>query len=252
MELFVESILREDRNAAELMTANYTFVNERLARHYGIQDIRGDQFRRVALADQNRWGLLGKGSVLMVTSYANRTAPVIRGAYILENLLGTPPSPPPPDVEGFPEQKEGAKVLTVRELMSLHRSKPSCNACHGVMDPLGMALENFDGVGEWRDKDRDAGTEIDATGQLVDGTPVTGPRDLRQAIMKRPEQFVRTMTEKLMTYALGRGLRPYDMPAVRKIVRDAAAANYHFSSLVMGIATSAPFQMKRVPDAETN
>jgi hypothetical protein len=252
MELFIESIMREDRSATELLTANYTFVNERLARHYGMPDIRGDQFRRVTLEDQNRWGLLGKGSFLMVTSYANRTAPVIRGAYILENLLGTPPSPPPPDVEGFPEQKEGAKVLTVRELMSLHRSKPSCNACHGVMDPLGMALENYDGIGEWRDKDRDAGTEIDATGQLVDGTPVTGPHDLRQAIMKRPEQFVSTMTEKLMTYALGRGLQPYDMPAVRKIVRDAGAANYRFSSLVMGIVTSAPFQMKRVADAETN
>jgi hypothetical protein len=177
---------------------------------------------------------------------------VIRGAYILENLLGTPPAPPPPDVEGFPEQKEGAKVLTVRELMSLHRSKPSCNACHGVMDPLGFALENFDGIGGWRDKDRDAGTVIDAAGQLVDGTAVTGPVDLRKAMMKRPDQFVGTMTEKLMIYALGRGLRPYDMPAVRKIVHDAAKDNYKFSSLVMGIVTSAPFQMKRVSDAESN
>jgi mono/diheme cytochrome c family protein len=252
MELFIESIMREDRSANDLLTANYTFVNERLARHYGIQDIRGDQFRRVTLTDQNRWGLLGKGSVLMVTSYANRTAPVIRGAYILENLLGTPPSPPPPDVEGFPEQKEGAKVLTVRELMSLHRSKPTCNACHGVMDPLGFALENFDGVGQWRDKDRDAGTAIDAAGQLADGTAVTGPIDLRQAIMKRPGQFVRTMTEKLMIYALGRGLQPYDMPAVRKIVHDAATTNYRFSSLVMGIVTSAPFQMKRFQDTTSN
>lgn len=252
MELFIESILREDRSAADLLTANYTFVNERLARHYGMPGIRGDQFRRVTLTDENRWGLLGKGSVLMVTSYANRTAPVIRGAYILENLLGTPPAPPPPDVEGFPEQKEGDKVLTVRELMSLHRSKPTCNACHGVMDPLGFALENFDGIGEWRDKDRDAGTAIDAAGQLVDGTPVTGPRDLRRAMMKRPNQFVGTMTEKLMIYALGRGLQPYDMPAVRKIVRDAAATGYKFSSLVMGIVTSAPFQLKRVPDAASN
>jgi mono/diheme cytochrome c family protein len=252
MELFIESILREDRSATDLLTANYTFVNERLARHYGIQDIRGDQFRRVTLTDQNRWGLLGKGSLLMVTSYANRTAPVIRGAYILENLLGTPPAPPPPDVEGFPEQKEGAKVLTVRELMSQHRAKPSCNACHGVMDPLGFALENFDGIGEWRDKDRDAGTTIDAAGQLVDGTPVTGPVDLRRAMMKRPDQFVGTMTEKLMIYALGRGLQPYDMPAVRKIVRDAAATDYKFSALVMGIVTSPPFQMKRVAEAASN
>jgi hypothetical protein len=252
MELFLESIMREDRSATDLLTANYTFVNERLARHYGMRDIRGDQFRRVTLTDQNRWGLLGKGSLLMVTSYANRTAPVIRGAYILENLLGTPPAPPPPDVEGFPEQKEGGKVLTVRELMSLHRTKPTCNACHGVMDPLGFALENFDGIGEWRDKDRDAGTTIDAAGQLVDGTPVTGPVDLRQAMMKRPDQFVGTMTEKLMIYALGRGLQPYDMPAVRKIVRSAAADDYRFSTLVMGIVTSPPFQMKRVADAASN
>jgi hypothetical protein len=246
MELFLESIVREDRSALELLTANYTFLNERLALHYGIKDIRGDQFRRVPLADENRWGLLGKGSVLMVTSYANRTAPVIRGAFILENILGTPPSPPPPDVEGFPENKEGAKALTVREIMQLHRSKPSCNACHGVMDPLGFALENFDAIGAWRTKDVDAGTAIDAAGQLVDGTQVSGPKDLRLALMKRPGQFVQTLTEKLMTYALGRGLEPYDMPTVRKIVRDAAPDNYRFSSIVMGIVRSAPFQMKKI------
>jgi len=252
MELFVESIIREDRSALDMLTADYTFVNERLALHYGIRDVRGDQFRRVTLADENRWGLLGKGSVLMVTSYANRTAPVIRGAYILENILGTPPSPPPPDVEGFPENKEGAKQLTVREIMQLHRAKPSCNACHGVMDPLGFALENFDAIGAWRTKDVDAGTPIDAAGQLVDGTPVTGPIDLRQALMKRPGQFVQTLTEKLMIYGLGRGLEYYDMPAVRKIVRDAARDNYRFSSIVMGIVRSAPFQMKRVQETTSN
>jgi mono/diheme cytochrome c family protein len=252
MELFVESIIREDRSALDFLTADYTFLNERLALHYGIRDIRGDQFRRVTLADENRWGLLGKGSILMVTSYANRTAPVLRGAYVLENILGTPPSPPPPDVEGFPENKEGAKALTVREIMQLHRAKPSCNACHGVMDPLGFALENFDGVGAWRTKDVDAGTPIDAAGQLVDGTPVSGPKDLRLALMKHPGQFAQTLTEKLMTYALGRGLEYYDMPTVRKIVRDAAADNYRFSSIVLGIVRSAPFEMNRVQETASN
>jgi mono/diheme cytochrome c family protein len=252
MELFIESIIREDRNVTDFLTANYTFLNERLALHYGMRDVRGDQFRRVTLTDENRFGLLGKGSVLMVTSYANRTAPVIRGAYILENIMGTPPSPPPPDVEGFQENKEGAKQLTVREIMQLHRSKPSCNACHGVMDPLGFALENFDAVGSWRSKDIDAGTPIDAAGQLVDGTPVSGPVDLRKALMKHPEQFVQTLTEKLMTYGLGRGLEYYDMPAVRKIVRDAARDDYRFSSIVKGIVNSQPFRMKRVPETASN
>jgi len=222
-----------------------------LALHYGVSGVRGDQFRRVTLADENRWGLLGKGSLLLVTSYANRTAPVIRGAFILENIMGTPPSPPP-DVEGFPENKEGAKQRTVREIMQMHRAKPSCNACHGVMDPLGFALENFDAIGAWRAKDIDAGTPIDAAGQLVDGTPVTGPVDLRKALMKHPEQFVQTLTEKLMTYGLGRGLEYYDMPAVRKIVRDAARDNYRFSSIVLGIVRSAPFQMKRVQETASN
>ena len=170
MELFVESILREDRSVLDLLTADYTFVNERLALHYGIPDVRGERFRRVTLPDANRWGLLGKGAVLMATSYANRTAPVIRGAWILENILGTPPAAPPPDVEGFPENKEGEKARSVREIMEQHRAKPSCNACHGVMDPLGFALENFDAIGEWRSRDRWAGTAIDASGQLVDGT----------------------------------------------------------------------------------
>lgn len=252
MDLFIGSIIAEDRSALDFLTADYTYLNERLALHYGIRDVRGDQFRRVTLADENRWGLLGKGSVLMVTSYANRTAPVIRGAFILENIMGTPPSPPPPDVEGFPENKEGAKQLTVREIMQLHRAKPSCNACHGVMDPLGFALENFDAVGTWRTKDIDAGTPIDAAGQLVDGTPVTGPVDLRKALLKHPEQFVETLTEKLMIYGLGRPLEYYDMPAVRKIVREAARDNYRFSSIVMGIVRSAPFQMKRVQETASN
>ncbi len=250
MELFVHSILHEDRSVLDLMTADYTFVNERLALHYGLGNVRGDQFRRVTLTDSNRWGLLGKGSVLLSTSYANRTAPVLRGAWILENVIGTPPAAPPPDVEAFKENKEGEKPLSVREIMEQHRSKPSCNACHGVMDPLGFALENFDAIGEWHAQDRHAAVSIDASGQLVDGTVINGPGDLRRALLKRPQQFVQTMTEKLMTYALGRSVEYYDMPEVRRIVRDAAGENYRFSSIVMGIVRSAPFQMRRVPEGE--
>jgi len=250
MELFVDSILREDRPVLELLTANHTFVNERLALHYGIPDVRGDSFRRVTLTDANRWGLLGKGAVLLTTSYANRTAPVLRGAWILENLLGTPPSPPPPDVEAFQENKDGEKQRSVREIMEQHRAKPSCNACHGVMDPLGFSLENFDAIGEWRAEDRYAGTAIDASGKLVDGTAVNSPADLRVALTRRPEQFVQTLTERLMTYALGRTVDYYDMPAVRKIVREAARDQYRFSSIVMGIVRSDAFRMRMVPEAE--
>jgi mono/diheme cytochrome c family protein len=252
MELFVESIVREDRSVTDLLTADYTFVNERLALHYGIPNIRGERFRRVTLQDSNRWGLLGKGGVLMVTSYPNRTAPVLRGAWILENISGTPPSPPPPDVEGFKENKEGEKAKTVREIMEQHRAKPSCNACHGVMDPLGFALENFDAIGAWRTKDVDAGTAIDASGKLVDGTSVSGPDDLRKALLRRPGQFAQTVTEKLLTYALGRTVEYYDMPTVRKIVREAAKDNYRFSSIVLGIAKSAPFQMRRLEKTTSN
>ena len=248
IELFVESILRDDRSVLDLLTADHTFVNERLALHYGIPNVRGERFRRVTLADANRWGLLGKGSVLLATSYANRTAPVLRGAWILDNILGTPPAAPPPDVEGFKENKDGEKAKSVREIMEQHRANPSCNACHGVMDPLGFALENFDAIGEWRVKDRYAGTAIDASGTLVDGTVVSGPADLRKALLRRPEPFVQTLTEKLMTYALGRGVEYYDMPSVRAIVRDAARDNYRFSSIVMGIVKSAPFQMRKAPE----
>jgi hypothetical protein len=253
IELFVESILREDRSVLDLLTADYTYVNERLALHYGIPNVRGERFRRVTLADENRWGLLGKGSVLLATSYANRTAPVLRGAWILDNILGTPPAAPPPDVEAFKDNKDGEKARSVREIMEQHRSKPSsCNACHGVMDPLGFALENFDAIGEWRSKDRYAGTVIDASGKLVDGTPVNSPADLRKALMKHPEQFVQTMTEKLMTYALGRSVEYYDMPTVRAIVRDAARDNYRVSSIVMGIVRSAPFQMRKASSELAN
>jgi mono/diheme cytochrome c family protein len=247
IEMFVESVFRENRDVVELVSGNYTFVNERLAAHYGIPDVRGNLFRRVTLTDSNRFGLLGKGAVLLVTSYPNRTSSVLRGAWILENIVGTPPAAPPPDVEGFKENKEGEKPKTVREIMEQHRAKPSCNGCHGVMDPLGFALENFDATGAWRSKDRWAGVAIDASGKLVDGTPVSNPADLRKALEKRPNQFVQTLTEKLMTYALGRTVEYYDMPAVRKIVRDAAREDRRFASIVMGIVRSAPFQTAKVP-----
>jgi len=250
LAMFVESIVREDRSVLDLLSADYTFANERLALHYGIPNVRGDQFRRVTLTDQNRWGLLGKGGVLLSTSYANRTAPVIRGAWILENILGTPPAAPPPDVEAFQENKDGEKAKTIRAIMEQHRSKPACNACHGVMDPLGFALENFDAIGEWRTQDRWAGIPIDASGELIDGTKVSGPADLRKALLKRSPQFVQTFTEKLMTYALGRSVEYYDMPTVRQIVRDAARDNYRFSTLVKGVVKSAPFQMRKVPEAD--
>ena len=249
VQLFVQAVVREDRSVLDLLTSDVTYVNERLALHYGIPNVRGDRFRRVTLTDPNRFGLLGKGSVLLTTSYANRTAPVLRGAWILENIIGTPPAAPPPDVEAFQENKDGEKAKTVRAIMEQHRAKPSCNSCHGVMDPLGFALENFDAVGAWRATDVWAGTPIDASSRLVDGTPIGGPVDLRKAILRRPEQFVQTMTEKLMTYALGRSVEYYDMPAVRKIVRDAAAENYRFSAIVKGIVRSQPFQMRRVPEA---
>ncbi|HEY6509750.1 MAG TPA: DUF1588 domain-containing protein, partial [Vicinamibacterales bacterium] len=252
LNLFVRSILTEDRSVLDLLNADHTFVNERLALHYGIPFVRGTQFRRVTLTDANRFGLLGKGAVLLATSYANRTAPVIRGAWILENLLGTPPAAPPPDVEAFRENKDGEKALSIRAIVEQHRAKPSCNACHGVMDPLGFALENFDAVGEWRTRDRYAGDAIDASGTLVDGTVVRGPSDLRAAFTRKPEQFVQTITEKLMTYALGRAVEAHDMPAVRKIVRESARDNYRFSSIVRGIVTSLPFQMRKAAGPETS
>jgi hypothetical protein len=230
----------------DLLTGNYTFVNERLAVHYGIPNVRGAQFRRVTLSDPNRWGLLGKGGVLIVTSYPNRTSAVLRGAWILERLLGTPPAAPPPDVEAFQENVEGEKALTVRERMEKHRENPSCKSCHVVMDPLGFALENFDGIGAWRSIDRYAGTPIDAAGQLVDGTPVNGPEALRKALSSNPEQFAQALTEKLLMYALGRTVDHNDMPLVRKVVRDAAGNGYKFSSIVKGIIDSAQFQRAQV------
>jgi hypothetical protein len=245
-EMFFESIMREDRNVLDLMTADYTFVDERLARHYGIPKVYGSRFRRVPVPNDMRRGLLGKGSILAVTSRAERTSPVLRGKWILENLLGSPPPPPPAAVPPFPETS-GEQPRTVRERLEQHRANPVCANCHRLMDPLGLALENFDAVGAWRS--REGGSAIDPSGQIFDGTTVDGPVALRQALLSRPETFVGTLTEKLLTYAVGRALVYQDMPTVRAIVRDASRTNYRFSAIVLGIATSTPFQMRSTPDA---
>jgi hypothetical protein len=250
LQLFVKSVLLEDRSVLELLSSNQTFVNERLALHYGISGVRGDQFRRVTLADQNRFGLLGKGAILMATSYPNRTAPVLRGQWILDALLGTPPASPPANVPAFPENQEGSAPRTVRERLEQHRANPTCKACHGVMDPLGFALENFDAIGVWRTKDRETATAIDSTGELADGTLVHGPVELRKALLAKPNQFVETLTEKLMTFGLGRSIDYNDMPAVRKVVREAARDNYRFSALLTAIAESEPFRYSTVPGAD--
>jgi len=250
MRMFVDSIFREDHNVTDLLTANYTYLNERLALLYGVNDVKGDRFRRVELKDSTRWGLLGKGAMLMGTSYPNRTAPVLRGEWILDRITGTPPAAPPPAVPSLKENKSGEQAHTVRELMAVHRNKPSCFACHGILDPLGLALENFDAVGRWRDKDRLAGTPIDASGVLPDGTKANGVDDLRRTLAANPEQFVLNLTQKLMTYSLGRAVDYHDMPTVRAIVRASAHDNYRFSSLIMGIVESEPFQMKSVGGGE--
>ena len=246
-ELLFDSVLREGRSTLDLLAADYTFVNERLAQHYGIPNVRGSHFRRVALddADAARGGLLGHGSILTVTSYANRTSPVNRGKWVLENILGTPPPPPPPDVPEL-ETAEGAEPLSMREAMEQHRANPVCASCHRLMDPLGLSLEPFDAIGRWRDREA-GGAAIDASGELPDGTPFDGPSGLRAALLRHPDRFVTTVTEKLMTYALGRGIEHYDAPAIRAIVRDAARDDYRLSALVKGVARSTPFQMRRSP-----
>jgi hypothetical protein len=248
-ELFVGSIFKEDRNVLDLLNANYTFVNERVARHYGIPNVYGSRFRKVTLTDANRRGLLGQGSILAVTSHTTRTSPVVRGKWILSNLLGTPPPPPPPDVPALKENSDGSAPRTVRERMQEHRANPTCASCHNIMDPLGFALENFDATGRWRTTD--SGAPVDTAGKLIDGTAVNGPASLRQALLSRPDVFVRTLTEKLMIYGLGRGLDYNDMPAVRGIYREAARNDYRFSSLILGIVKSTPFQMKTKADTES-
>jgi hypothetical protein len=241
-ELFVESVMREDRSLIDLIDANYTFANERLARHYGIQNVYGSYFRKVVLKNEERRGLLGQGSILTVTSYPNRTSPVLRGKYILENILGTPPPAPPPNVPDLKENQPGEEAKSLRARLEMHRATPTCATCHRVMDPLGLALENFDGIGQWRVKE--PGGNIDPAGQLADGSRVDGPVALRKAVLKHPELFVRTVTQKLMTYGLGRGMESTDMPVIRGIAGASAAQNYRFSSVVLGIVKSVPFQMK--------
>jgi hypothetical protein len=242
IELFFGSVLREDRSVLDLLTADYTFVNERLAKHYGIPYVYGSQFRRVTLENDARRGLLGKGSILLATSHADRTAPVLRGKWILENLLGTPPPPPPADVPAL-DATAGRTFKTMRERMAVHRESPACAGCHRVTDPLGFVLEHFDGVGAFRV--RENGIPVDATGSAPDGSPVNGVVELRQALLKHQDAFVFTLTEKLMIYALGRGLEAYDMPVVREIIRDAARQNYRFSALFLGVVKSVPFQMRK-------
>jgi mono/diheme cytochrome c family protein len=253
LTLFADSIFREDRSVVDLLRANHTFLNERVALHYGITDVKGAAFRRVELKQSARWGLLGKGAVLMAAAYPNRTSPVLRGAFVLKHIQGVPPANPPAEVPTLDEKDIGTtKALTVREMIAKHRASVTCASCHAVMDPLGLALENFDATGMWRDRDRYAGVAIDASGVLPDGTPVNGPDDLRKALLKNPAQFAQTFTEGLLTYATGRKLEHYDMPAVRRIVRGAAAGDYRFSALVQGVVRSEQFRMRRVPQAATN
>ena len=243
-ELFVESIIREDRSVLEMLDADYTFLNERLARHYGIPGVFGERFRRVSLpADSVRRGLLGQGSILTDTSRANRTSPVIRGKWILENIFGAPPPSPPANVPDLKEERDPAKILPMREQMAQHRANPGCASCHAQMDELGFALENFDAIGEWRDLDA-AGAPIDAAAKLPDGTSFKGPVELRKVLRSHSDDFLTSLTEKLLTYALGRGLEPADAPAVRRIKREAAATNYSFLALIQGIVASTPFQMR--------
>jgi uncharacterized protein DUF1592/uncharacterized protein DUF1588/uncharacterized protein DUF1585 len=251
LTLFADSIFREDRNVVDLLRANHTYLNERVALHYGITDVKGDQFRRVELKDSARWGLLGKGAILMAAAYPNRTSPVLRGKFILADILGVPPPNPPPNVPTLNDKDIGTtKALTVRDLMAKHRASATCSACHAIMDPLGFALENFDATGMWRDKDRFAGVVIDSAGELPDGTSIKGPDDLRNALLRRPEQFVQTFVENLLTYSMGRTREYYDMPTVRKIVRDAAAKDYKFSAIVEAVVRSEQFKMRRVPQSE--
>ena len=241
---FVDSVFRSDDSILGLITADHTFLNERLAMHYGIETVKGARFRRVALDDDARRGLLGKGAILMLTAYPNRTSPVLRGAWILERLVGAPAPEPPPNVPTLTENRRGEAPKSLRERLEQHRENPTCFSCHGIMDPLGFALENFNAVGQFRTHDDETLTPIDASGELPDGTAISGPGDLRNALAARPDWFVQAFTESLMTYALGRTLEPADMPTVRAIVRRAAEDNYRFRSIVLGIVSSDPFRKR--------
>ena len=244
-EAFIGSIFSDDRSVLELLTADYTFLNERLARHYGISGVRGAQFRKVTLAGtrrNERWGLLGKGAVLLRTSYGDRTSPVLRGAWVLDKLLGTPPTPPPPDTATDLSQKAGEQPKTVRARLEQHRDKASCRMCHGVIDPTGLALENFDAIGQWRTRDSQANAPIDASTVLPNGVPINGVVELRAQLVDRPATFAQTVTERLMMYGVNRQLEYFDMPQVRAIVRGAAKDNYKLSSLILGIVNSDAFR----------
>ena len=243
-ELFFKSMLVEDRSVLDLLDADYTFLNERLARHYQIPNILGSDFRRVTLTNNERRGLLGQASILTVTSYATRTSPTLRGKWLLENILGTPPPPPPDNVPSLKDDKD-SKVMSMRQRMEQHRANPVCASCHARMDPMGFALENFDAIGRWRTANSTDGTRIDASGVLPDGTKFEGPAELRKILLKEPAQFAGNVTEKLLTYALGRGAEYYDAPVIRKITREAAGSNYRWSALIFGIVKSTPFQMRK-------
>jgi hypothetical protein len=251
LRLFVDSILRSDRSVTDLLTADHTFLNERLAMHYGIETVKGAHFRRVTLENTARHGLLGKGAILMMTAYPNRTSPVLRGAWILDRLMGTPQTPPPLNVPDLPENRRGQPAKSLRARLEEHRSKPTCFSCHGIMDPLGLALENFNAVGQYRANDPDTLTLIDTMGQLPDGTEITGPDALRRALVERPDhQFVQALTENLMTYALGRSLDYRDLPTVRRIVTQAAADKHRFKSLVLGVVSSDAFRKREAAGGE--
>ena len=247
LELFADSIFRENRSVADLLSADHTYLNERTALNYGITTVKGDRFRRVTLDDSARFGLLGKGAVLMAAAYPNRTSPVLRGAFILKHLQGSPPPTPPQQVPALDEADIGTvEAKTVRELMAQHRENPTCFSCHAIMDPLGFALENFDATGIWRDRDRYAGVVIDASGELPDGTPVDGPDDLREALLQRPGQFVQTFVEGLLTYATGETIDYRDMPTVRRIVRESADDDYRFATIVKSVVASDQFRLRRM------
>jgi len=244
VELFLASVLLEDRNVGDLLTANYTFLNERLARHYGMDTVLGPQFRRVTLDDPRRWGLLGKSAVMLRTSYGNRTSPVLRGAWVMGKLMGTPPTPPPPDVDTDLSNPKGQPPRTLRARLESHRSKAGCRQCHGVIDAIGLALENFDAIGRWRTVDEEASAPIDARTVLPNGRSVDGPTELTQGLFAGRDLFVRALTEKLMMYALGRELKYYDMPQVRAVVRRASAEDDRLSAIVSGIVGSDAFRMQ--------
>jgi hypothetical protein len=246
-ELLFTNLVWSDGSLFDLYTADYTFVNERLARHYGIDGVRGAEFRRVTYPDRRRSGLLGHGSILTLTSHANRTSPVLRGKWVMEVLLGTPPPPPPPGIPDLEVTKgsSGGRQITTRERMENHRANPVCSACHQFMDPIGLALDNFDVTGRWRI--RENGAELDTRGEFYDGTRVESPQDLRDALLRRPAPLLRTFTENLMAYALGRRIEHYDKATVRAIVAEAAENDYRMSSFIMGVVNSDPFRMKRAP-----